>query len=378
MSMQENLEHSMLRDSVARFMQARYAFSQRNAYRAQQAGYAKANWEIFAELGWLAAPFAEADGGLGGGAQEISIMMDAVGRSLVVEPYLPTVVLCGTLLARLGSEGQKAAHLAPLIAGEATLAFACAELEGRFDPAFCKTEASANADGYLLNGRKSVVLHGGAADRLLVLARTSGDAASRHGLSLFIVSRSAIGVTVTGYPTIDGLRAAEVSLQDVQVRREDVLGPLDAAIDAVECALDHGAAALVCEAAAAMKVLCETTLDYVKTRVQFGKPIGANQALQHRLVDMYSLTRESESMAKYAIDALAETDATARKRAVSAAKSLVGRAGVQVGKEAVQLHGAIGMTDECNVSHYFKRLTMIETLFGNSDWHEQRYMELAV
>lgn len=377
MSTQESLEQTMLRDSVERFMQTRYSFSHRKDYRSGKRGYALDNWHSFAELGWLAAPFSEEHGGLGGGPQEIAIMMHAIGRNLVVEPYLASVVLAGSLLTALGSAQQKAALLAPLIGGETTLAFAYAELAGRYDPAFCETTAVADAHGYVLNGRKSVVLHGGSADALIVLARTSGEVRARAGLSLFIVDPGAAGVRIVDYPTVDGGRAAEVALHAVRVSATDLLGTLDEAIAAVELAFDHGTAAVVCEAAAAMTMLCETTLDYLKTRVQFGKPIGANQALQHRLVDMYALTREAESMARHVIAALPAADPAERKRAVSAAKALAGRAGVQVGKEAVQLHGAIGMTDECNVSHYFKRLTIIESMFGNSDWHEQRYMDLT-
>lgn len=376
MPTQENLEQSMLRDSTARFMQERYVFSERNTYRAQAEGYSRHNWQSFAEFGWLAAPFSEDDGGLGGGPQEIGIMMEAIGRSLVVEPYLSSIVLCGRLLAHLGTPEQKERYLASLMDGTSTLAFAHAELEGRFDPAFCRAAAQADGNGYLLSGRKSVVLHGGSAATLLVVARTSGAVDAHEGLCLFLVDRDTPGITITDYPTIDGLRAAEVELHDVRVRPEHLLGMLGTAIDAVEFALDHGAAALVCEAASAMKALCDTTLDYLKTRVQFGKPIGANQALQHRMVDMFSLQRESQSMARLALDALSAPNAVERKRGVSAAKSLAGRAGVLIGKEAVQLHGAIGMTDECSVSHYFKRLTVIESLFGNSDWHEQRYMDL--
>lgn len=362
----------MLRDTVDRLIADTYRFEQRRVYMQSPAGFSRENWRRFADLGLLGLPFAESFGGIGGGGVEVMVLMNAFGRGLVVEPYLACVVLCGGLLR----ECAAVRPIADLIEGETIFALAHGERQARYALADVATTARRAAGGYVLNGRKTLVLNGDSADRLLVSARTAGGSRDRRGITLFLADRDAKGVGVRGYPTNDGMRAAEIDFDAVRVGADAVVGEVDDALPVIEKVVDQTIAALVAEASGAMTALCDLTADYLKTRQQFGRPIGSFQALQHRFVEMLLASEQATSMAYLAATAWDSNDAASRARAVSAAKAEIGRGGRFVGQQAVQLHGGIGMTDEYSVGHYFKRLTMIDALFGNADHHLARFADM--
>jgi pimeloyl-CoA dehydrogenase small subunit len=329
-------------------------------------------WASYAELGLLAIPFAEEHGGFGGGPVETMIVMEAFGRSLALEPYLSTVVLGGGLLRNGGSEAQAAEHLPLVASGERLLAFAHTERQSRYDLFDVAATARRDGEGFVLDGHKSVVLHGDSADRILVTARTAGARRDRAGIGLFLVDPAAPGVSRRGYPTQDGTRAAEVALEGVRVGPEGVIGDPENALPLVERAVDETMAALCAEAVGCMDEMLKLTVDYMKTRKQFGVAIGSFQALQHRSVDMFVELEQSRSMAMLAAMMAREPDALERARSVAAAKVQIGRSGRAVGQGAVQLHGGVGVTMEYKVGHLFKRATMIDTLFGDADHHLAR------
>jgi len=360
-------DQRLLKDSVDRLIADHYAFEQRKKYLTEPTGWSAAVWNQYAELGLLGLPFEEKLGGFGGGAVETMIVMEAFGRGLVLEPYFATVILGGGLLRRAGGEALRAALVPQIIAGKLKLAFAHIERQSRYDLADVSTTARKDADGYVLDGAKSVVLHGDCADKLLVTARVSGGRRDRDGVGLFLVDADAAGVTRRGYPTQDGLRAAELTLAGVRVGPDAVLG--DNALPAIEHVVDEAIAALCAEAVGTMQAMHETTLEYLKTRQQFGRPIGSFQVLQHRSVDMLVALEGARSMAMFAAVMAAEEDAMERRRAIAAAKVQIGRSGKHIGQEAIQLHGGIGMTMEYSVGHYFKRMTTIDMLFGDADTH---------
>ncbi|GGC72622.1 acyl-CoA dehydrogenase family protein [Chelatococcus reniformis] len=374
MDLEYSTEQSLLRDSVERFVRDDYAFQARQKILAN-GGFSAPHWTTFAELGWLGIPFAEEDGGFGGSAVDLAVIMEGVGRGLVLEPFLPTI-MAGGLIAAAASSAQKQAWLTPLIAGECKLAVAFAEPQSRYDLADCTTRAAATGAGWRLEGRKCVVVGGKIADAFIVVARTSGDRRDRTGLSLFLVPADADGLTVRRYDTNDGQGAADLELAGVALGPDALLGPDGAALDPLERAVDGATAAVAAEAVGAMAALCDATLAYLKVRKQFGKPLGSNQALQHRMVDMVIALEEARSAALAASLSMTEDDAAARSRAISLAKIEIGRTATKVGQEAVQLHGAMGVTDELDVGHYFKRLTIIATSFGNADWHIRRVAAL--
>ncbi|HSW15058.1 MAG TPA: acyl-CoA dehydrogenase family protein [Solimonas sp.] len=362
-------EQQQLRDTLERYVRKDYAFEKRREIIRSAGGWSREVWQQFAELGVLAIGLPEDHGGLGGGAFDTLLVMEALGRGMVVEPYLSTVVLGAGLIARNGSETQKSELLPAVASGELLLALAHYEAAGRYDIRHVASSARKDGNGYVLNGAKSVVLHGAAADRLLVSARTTGGLRDASGVSLFLVDAKAAGVTIKDYPTQDGQRAAEVELKNVRVPASAMVGAEGAALAAIELAIDQGIAALCAEAVGNMAALIEATVGYLKTRKQFGVPIGSFQALQHRAVEMYLHAEQARSMSYLAADKLSSTDAAERRRAISAARVLVGNAARYVGQQAIQLHGGIGVTDELAVGHYFKRLTMINQLFGDVDHH---------
>ena len=363
-------EQRMLSDSIRRLVADAYDdFEKRKTYRAEPRGYADANWQKFAEMGLLGLPFSEDDGGFGGGPVETMLVCEQFGRGLVVEPYLATVVLGGGLLKRAGSDAQRAALIPAIAEGSLTLAFAHQERQARHDLHDVATTATRNADGYVLNGAKGVVLHGDSADRLIVSARTAGARRDRDGISLFLLDPATPGVTRRGYATQDGLRAAEVVLENVTVPAEALLGPEGAALPLIEQVVDEAQAAICAEALGAMEVLRDLTVDYLKQRTQFGQAIGNFQALQHRAADMLVATEQARSMAMYAAMMVQEADPAARRTALSAAKALVAKNADLLGKDAIQLHGGIAVTEEYKAGHYFKRLTMLAGLFGDVDHH---------
>ncbi len=368
-------EQRLLKDSIDRLIADQYAFEQRKKYMAESTGWSQAVWNQYAELGLLGLPFEEAHGGFGGGAVETMIVMEAFGRGMVLEPYFATVILGGGLLRRAGSDALRAAVVPQVVAGKLKLAFAHIERQSRYDLADVGSTARKDGDGYVLDGAKSIVLHGDCADKLLVTARVSGNRRDRNGVGLFLVDAGATGVTRRGYPTQDGLRAAEVTLSGARVAADAVLGT--DALPAIEHVVDEAIAALCAEAVGCMQAMHETTLEYLKTRQQFGRPIGSFQVLQHRSVDMLVALEQARSMAMFAAVMAAEEDANERRRAIAAAKVQIGRSGKHVGQEAIQLHGGIGMTMEYKVGHYFKRMTMIDMLFGDADAHLQTLAKLG-
>ncbi len=359
-----NDEQRLLKESVDRLILDQYQFQQRKQYMAEPAGYSAAMWDRFAEQGLLGLPFPEAAGGFGGGPIETMIVAEAFGRGLVVEPYFATVVLGGGLLRRAADPAVLAALGPQIVAGKLKLAFAHIERHSRYDLANVSTSAKKDGSGYVLNGAKSVAMHGDSADKLLVTARMSGGQMDRGGIGLFIVDATAAGVARQGYPTQDGLRAAEVVLTNA---RAELLR--DNALPAIEHAVDEAIAALCAEAVGAMQSMQDLTLEYLKTRKQFGRAIGSFQVLQHRSVDMLVALEGARSMAMFAAVMAAEENPIERRRAISAAKSQIGRSGKHIGQEAIQLHGGIGMTLEYSVGHYFKRMTMIDALYGDADHH---------
>jgi pimeloyl-CoA dehydrogenase small subunit len=362
-------EQRLLKDSVDRLIADQYQFEQRKKYLAEPDGWSRDVWKQYADLGLLGLPFAEQFGGFGGGPVETMIVMETFGRGLVLEPYFATVVLGGGLLRRAGNATQQQALIPEIAQGKLKLAFAHVERQSRYDLADVATTARKDGADWVLDGAKSIVLHGDCADRLLVTARVAGDRRDRMGVGLFLVDPSAAGVSRRGYPTQDGLRAAEVTLSGARVSSSDVLGDPGAALSVIEHVVDEAIAALCAEAVGAMQVMHETTLEYLKTRQQFGRPIGQFQVLQHRSVDMLVALEQARSMAMFAAVMAAEENATERRRAMAAAKSQIGRSGKHIGQEAIQLHGGIGMTMEYKVGHYFKRMTMIDMLFGDADAH---------
>jgi len=359
-------EQRLLKDSVDRLVADHYQFEQRKKFMAEPDGWSTAVWQQYAELGLLGLPFAEAHGGFGGGPVETMIVMEAFGRGLVLEPFFATVILGGGLIRRGASAMQQQALLPQVTQGKLKLAFAHVERQSRYDLADVSTNAVQNGGTWLLDGAKSVVLHGDCADQLLVTARTSGGRRDRAGVGLFLVDANGSGVLRRGYPTQDGLRAAEVTLSGA---RGEPVGEVGNALPVVEHVVDEAIAALCAEAVGTMQVMHETTLEYLKTRQQFGRPIGQFQVLQHRSVDMLVALEQARSMAMFAAVMAAEDDATERRRAIAAAKVQIGRSGRHVGQEAIQLHGGIGMTMEYKVGHYFKRMTMIDKMFGDADAH---------
>ncbi len=362
-------EQRLLRESVERLMADRYDFAARKRFAQEPGGYGAEPWRQYAELGLLGLPFAERDGGLGGGPVETMIVMEAFGRALALEPYFATIVLGGSFLRLGGSDAMRAALVPQIAGGTLKLAFAHAERQARYDLADVATTARRDGAGYVLDGAKSLVLHGDAADKLVVSARLAGAQRERDGVALFLVDSGADGVTRRGYPTIDGLRAAEVTLSGVRVAADAVIGEPGRGFALIERVVDGAIAALTAEAVGAMAAMHEITVDYLKVRKQFGVPIGNFQVLQHRAADMLVALEEARSMALLATMMADEADATERRKAIAAAKVQIGRSGRIVGQGAVQLHGGIGMTMENKVGHYFKRVTMIDTLFGDADHH---------
>jgi pimeloyl-CoA dehydrogenase small subunit len=362
-------EQQLLRHSVERLFADHYAFEQRKRYLQEAGGFSRALWKRYAELGLLGLPFAEEHGGSAGGPVETMIVMEQIGRALALEPYLATVVLAGGLI-RLGGSAAMRADLLPKVgAGELILAFAHAERQSRYDLADVAAKAGRDGAGFVLDGAKTLVLHGDSAEKFVVSARLSGGERDRDGLGLFVVDAGAAGVAIRGYATIDGMRAAELTLAGVRVAADAAIGAPGAAFPLIERVVDMAIAALAAEAVGVMAALHEATVEYMKTRKQFGVTIGSFQALQHRATDMFVALEQARSMAMLATMMAAEENVRERRQAISAAKVQIGRSGRFVGQQAVQIHGGIGMTMEASAGHYFKRITALDTMFGDADYH---------
>lgn len=366
-----NEVQAMLADSVEKFIENEYDFETRQKYAGSDTGYSADVWQQFAELGWTTVPFGEEDGGFDGGPSEIMVMMQRFGRGLIVEPYLANVVLAGGALNRAASPEQRAAWLQPMMAGEMQLTLAFTEPQARYDIADVRTTAKADGGGWVLDGHKGYVLNAGTADMIIVPARTSGEAGATQGITLFAVPRSTAGVSVNDYATVDGLRAAEVTLSGVSLAADALIGELDGGYAALKGAIDDATLAVCAEAVGIMQVLTEKTVEYSKSRVQFGVPISSFQALQHRMVDMFTTWEQAWSLLMWAVMTY-EAGGEDAQRAVSSIKYLVGTEGRKLGEEAVQIHGGMGVSWELDVAHYFKRLIAIGQMFGNSDWHLDR------
>jgi pimeloyl-CoA dehydrogenase small subunit len=368
-------EQRLLRDSVERLLADHYGFDKRRSYLAEPEGWSRGLWAQYAELGLLGLPFPEDHGGFGGGPIEVMLVMEAFGRVLALEPYLATVVLGGTALRVAGREGQKSAILPQIAEGNMILAFAHGERQARYDLSDVLTTAKPKGGGWALDGAKSVVPHGDSAQRLIVSARTARERDDPDGITLFLVDAAANGVARRGYPMRDGTRAAEISLSGVQVGEEDVLGEVGAGFPIIERVVEAGIAATCAEAVGAMEAMQAMTLEYLKTRTQFGRPIGQNQVLQHRATEMLMELERGRSMAMLAAMMVEEPDAAERAHNIAMAKVGVGQASKFVSQNAIQLHGGIGMTEEYAVGHYFRRCMVIEHTFGDTAHHVSRLAE---
>ena len=369
-------EQTLLENMVTSFVRDNYPWEVREAIVKTEEGWKPENWSQFAELGLLGVPFAEEFGGLGGSVVDTMIVMEQFGKGLIVEPYMPSVVLAGGLISSLGSKEQVESIIPNIISGDVRYAFAHSEPQSRFDLFDVKTSAAVSGDDFILNGFKSVVFGGPIATHLIISARTSGDQRDTNGITLFLVDKKSEGLTLQNYPTIDEYRASEVVIENLKVSKDMVLGEVDNAYNAIDENIDRSTIAVCAEAVGILEVLKDATIDYCKNRKQFGQAIGKNQSIQHRLVDMMIEYEQSKSILYMACTSDL-SDPTSRKKAVSAAKARIGKAIKYVGENAIQLHGGMGMVDEYLVSHYFKRATMLGVLFGNEDYHMKRFSDIT-
>lgn len=369
-------EQNMLKDSVARFVQDEYDFDSRCANVAADLGFNPKNWQTFAELGWLSIPFDEDHGGFGGGATDVMAVMEELGKGLVVEPFIATVLMFGGLLNKSGNAALQEANIEKIIDGSLQGAFAYLERQSRFELADVKTQAKLDGNDFVLNGVKTVVSNGMAANKVVVSARTSGEQCDEAGITLFLVDTDAPGVERTSYRLMDGQLVANIKLTDVRVSADHVLGEVGQGYPLIEAVVADGIIALGAEALGIMQKLTTTTIEYAKTRQQFGVAIGSFQALQHRMVDMFMAGEQAKSILYRAVCA-AESGADDLALNIAALKVMIGRNGKLIGDEAIQLHGGMGFTDELDVGHYVKRLMMINTTFGDADFQQQKFNRLS-
>ena len=367
-------EQTMIQDSIARFVQDNYELDKRNAVVAMEHGFSAEHWQQFAELGWLSIPFAEEFGGFGGGPVDTMVIMQELGRGLVAEPFLPTVVLFGGILQSAASEAIKGELIPQIISGELQGAFAYLERQSRYEISDIKTTASQQGESWVLSGEKTVVLNGGAANKLVVAARTSGGQSDEQGISLFLVDAEAAGLERTSYRMTDGREAANLQLQDVAA--EALIGDAGQGFALMSAVIEQALLAIAADALGAMESLNAQTLEYLKTRKQFGTHIGSFQALQHRMVDMFAACENTKSLLYRAVCATQAGDEDAY-RSTLALKNMVGRAGRLIGGEGIQMHGGMGMTEELAVGFYVKRLMIANILFGDADYQQQKFSALV-
>ena len=370
-------EQQMLQESVQKFVQKSYDFDTRTQIISSEKGFSQENWDLFAELGWLTVPFREEDGGFGRSAVDLAVMMEEFGKAMLVEPFIAGAVLSGGVISEQGSAQQKAELLPKIMEGKLQLACAYAEQGSRFNLGHIKTSAIVTGDTVVLNGSKTAVLNGSNAEILLVVARESGAATDSDGISVFMVDATSTGVAIQAFANVDGKKSAGISLKDVSVPVTQRLGASGSALQALRDSVDRATLAVSAEAVGAMESLLHKTVEYSKTRKQFGTAIGTFQALQHRMADMFiecQLARSIVIMAAMKLDG--GDDAIEKTKSVSAAKSRIGKAIQKVGQEAIQIHGGIGMTEELDVGHLFKSITAAEIMFGNTDFHTQRFASL--
>ena len=370
-------EQQLLADTVQRFVRGNYTFEKRRDILTSTEGWSRAVWNELAGLGITALNVPEEHGGMNAGPVETMLVMNVLGEGLLLEPFLGAAVLAPALLTRLGDATASADLLPDIASGERIVIVAHQEPQTRGELDHVATKATKSGDGYVLEGYKNVIAHGGLADELLITARTSGNTNDTDGISVFRVTPGTAGVSIKSYRTIDGQMAADIELRGVKLPASALVGTAGKAYAAIESAHEIGLSAICAEAVGIMKAINAATLDYSKSRKQFGQPIGKFQVLQHRMADMFIQSEQAQSMSYLAaIQSLAE-DATKRRRSLSAAKVIIGQAGRYIGQNAIQIHGGMGMTDELIVSHYFKRLTTIDLTFGDTDFHTQRFVAVT-
>jgi alkylation response protein AidB-like acyl-CoA dehydrogenase len=369
-------EQTLLENMVTAFVRDDYNWETREKIVKTEEGWKPENWSKFAELGLLSVPFSEDHGGLGGTAVDSMVVMEQFGKGLVVEPFMPSILLSGNLISKLANESQANEIIPKIIEGESRYVFAYAEPQSRFDLSDVKSSATKDGDEYTLNGFKSVVFGASMATHIIIAARTSGDQRSEDGITLFLADIKSNGITLQTYPTIDEYRASEVVIENLKISSDMVLGEVDKAYPVVEEVIDLATIAACSEAVGVLQVLKDSTIDYCKQRKQFGQPISKNQAIQHKLVDMMIEYEQAKSILYAAVTADL-SNADERKKAVSGAKARIGQSIKFVGESAIQLHGGMGMVDEYMISHYFKRATMLGVLFGNVDFHMKRFVGLT-
>ncbi len=370
-----NEEQTLIQGQVEQFIQRDYDWESRQSLISTDSGYSLDNWNTFAELGWLGISLSDDSGGFGGSSIDTMILMEEFGKGLVLEPFLETVVMCAELIDKAGTSEQKKDVLTGVVEGRIQLALAYAEPQSRFNLADVMTEAKLESDNFILNGFKSVVMNGPNANKFIISARTSGGQRDESGISLFLVDAEVSGLSSRDYQTVDNRRASELTLESVVIPRSCLIGELDEGFMVLDAAIDRSILAISAEAVGAMEVLYKTTVEYTKTREQFGTPIGKFQVLQHRMVDMFMEYEQCKSLL-YMATMKHDEDSADAKKAISGLKYQVGNASKFIGQQSVQLHGGMGVTDELNVGHYFKRLTTIGTIFGNSDYHLKKYTSL--
>lgn len=366
-------EQNLLKDSVTKFINNDYDYETRTKHTQMDGGYDSATWSLFAELGWLCVPFSEEDGGIGGGPIETMIMMEEFGKGLVVEPYFSSVILSGNVIAKAASSEQKAQYLSSIIDGSGLYSLGYIESQSRFDLFDVSTTAQKKGDQYILNGTKSMVLHGATANHFIVAVRTAGEQRDEIGISLIMVEAASEGVSVVDYPTLDGHRAAEVSFNNVAVPSAALLGEENKALLVLQAVANDACLALGAEAVGMMEKLYKETVEYTKNRKQFGVPISVFQALQHRMVEMFTLHEECKSLLLRAVLSCEAGDDDVLKN-ISALKYAIATKGQKVAHEAIQIFGGMGLTDEMSAGMYLKRINVINTLFGNGDYHLKRLM----
>ena len=362
-------EQQLLKDSVSRLMADNYDLQKRATIIKSDDGYSKALWKQLAELGLLGLSFSSDYGGFDGGPVEQMIVLEAFGAGLLIEPYLATIVLSGSAIQSAAHETKKSELLNAISAGDHLMSFAHSERLSRYQLSQVETKAQLENGNWILNGEKTTVLHGGIADTIIVSARTKGSNQSSDGISLFLVPAKTTGVTLNSYPTIDGMQASDIKLSNVSVPQNALLGECDKGFLIIENMEQHGIAAVAAESVGAMQCVLDMTVDYLKTRTQFGRPIGDFQVLQHRAADMYVAVEEARSIAIYAAMMTTETDIAKRRHAMATTKAQIGISCREIGQGGVQLHGGIGITEEYAIGHYFKRLSMIERQFGDVEHH---------
>ena len=369
-------EQSAIRDVISRFIENEYDFEKRMSIAEGDSAFDSDVYNFFVEQGFTAIPFSEEDGGLNGGPIETMLIMKEIGRGLVLEPYLENVILAGGVLKRLATDEQKSKWLSKIINGELQSTLAFTEPQSRFNLNDVATVAKDNGDKVIINGKKSFVLNGKEADIIIVPARTSGSQTEAAGISLFVVESDLPGISKNNYKTVDGHSASEITFKNVEVNKDNLLGEIGKGYQTLESTIDDATLAVCAEATGIMKSLHDKTVEYSKNRVQFGVPIGGFQALQHRMVDTLMACEETESILLWALTTN-QDDSSSLKKAISGLKYQIGTAGKHVGQEAVQLHGGMGISWELDIAHFFKRLSSIEILFGNADFHMKRFLTLS-